>query len=79
MRTVIHRDGTFTAGGRTYAVIYGGRGWGYEIVTYPELRHVADGFFTLAEVRDFADGEGLTPSRAGGQVSFRGRKSRRDS
>jgi hypothetical protein len=64
MSTVIHRDRTFTAGGQTYVAIYGGPGWGYEIVTYPELRHVADGFFTLAEVRAYAD-EALASRRAG--------------
>lgn len=55
MTTVIHRDRTFTVGEQTYMAIQGGHGWGYEVVTYPELRHVADGFFTLAEVRDYAD------------------------
>lgn len=52
---MIHRDGTFECNGRRYLVLQGGPGWGYEIVTYPDLRHVADGFFRLSEVRDFAD------------------------
>lgn len=55
MRTVIHHDRTFTVGGHDYMAIAGGPGWGYHIVTYPVLRHVADGFFSLAEVRDYAD------------------------
>lgn len=52
---MIHRDGTFAFGDERYAVICGGPGWGYEIVTAGDLRHVADGFFTLAEIRDFVD------------------------
>lgn len=52
-RPVIHRDGTFEWRGRTYSVIYNGPSYGYEIVTWPELRPVADNLFTLAEVRDY--------------------------
>lgn len=53
--TVIHRDKTFEHDGRRYMLIQGGPQWGYEIVTMPELRYVADGLFTLAEVRKFVD------------------------
>lgn len=53
VRTVIHRDGTFEFNGSRYAVIQQGPQWGYEIVTHPDLRHVADGYDTLAQVRDF--------------------------
>lgn len=55
MRTIIHRDKTFTVGDHSYMAIQQGPGWGYMIVTYPELRFVEDGFFYLAEVRDYAD------------------------
>ncbi len=55
MRTVIHRDRTFEYRGRRFCVIYGGPGWGYEIVTFPQLRQVEDGFHTLGDVRAFVD------------------------
>lgn len=54
-RTVIHRDRTLTFNGRDYVLIAGGPGWGWEIHTLPELDSVADGFFTLREVRDYVD------------------------
>jgi hypothetical protein len=55
MRTVIHRDKTLTFNGERYQLIAGGPGWGWEIHTLPDLNPVADGFFTLREVRDYVD------------------------
>lgn len=55
MGTVIHRDGTFAYGGDRYRVFYDGPGWGYEILSLPDLKCVADGFFRLWEVRNYVD------------------------
>ena len=54
MRTVIHRDKTLSFNGEAYGVLAGGPGWGYSIHRESGAL-VADGFFTLAEVRDYVD------------------------
>jgi hypothetical protein len=54
-RTIIHRDGTFAYGGDQYRVLNNGPGWGYQIVSVPDLKPVAEVFFLLAEVRDYVD------------------------
>lgn len=54
MRPVIHRDWTFEHNGHRYALTNGGPGWGYAIHSEAGAV-VADGLFTLSEVRDYVE------------------------
>lgn len=54
VRPVIHHDWTFEHDGRRYSLTQGGPSYGYAIHNEAGVV-VADGLFTLAEVRDYVE------------------------